>query len=134
MSPGGTVDLGIEGIGEATKVGEGGFGIVYRARQDAFGRTVAVKVLSVPAVDDESRRRFDKECRAMGSVSGHPYIAAVYDSGRTRADHLVMEYLVGGSLAQLLRDDGSLPWEEVVDVGVKLAGALATAHAAGVLS
>ncbi len=130
-----SVDLGIDGIGEATKVGQGGFGVVYRARQEAFGRTVAVKVLSVPALDEESLRRFERECRAMGSVSGHPHIVAVYGSGHTRSGqpYLVMEHLLGGSLAQLIADDGALPWEEVADAGVKLAGALASAHAAGVL-
>ncbi len=129
------VDLGIEGISNATRIGEGGFGVVYRARQEAFGRTVAVKVLRAPALDEDARRRFEQECRAVGSLSGHPHIVAVHASGVAASGqpYLVMEHLPGGTLAQRLSRDGPLVAEEVAEIGVKLAGALAAAHAAGVL-
>jgi len=55
-----SIDLGIPGISEAEQVGQGGFGVVYRARQEAFGRTVAVKVLSVATLGDGDRRRFER--------------------------------------------------------------------------
>ncbi len=130
-----SVDLGIEGISEATQVGRGGFGVVYRARQEALGRTVAVKILSVAVLDEDSRRRFDHECRALGTLSGHPNIVALYTSGVSAAGHpyLVMDYLPGGSLADRIKREKPLSWTEVAGMGVKLAGALAAAHAAGVL-
>jgi serine/threonine protein kinase len=130
-----TVELGIEGISRAKRVGQGGFGVVYRARQEAFGRTVAVKTLGAGALDADTLRRFEHECRAVGALSGHPNIVAVYDSGMTPTGqlYLVMDYLPGGTLAQRLARDGPLGWQEVTEIGVKLAGALAAAHAQGVL-
>jgi serine/threonine protein kinase len=136
MGEGGSVgDLGVEGVGGAVLVGQGGFGVVYRARQEAFGRAVAVKILAAPMLVGETGRRFEQECRALGSLSGHPHIVALYGSGTTASGqpYLLMDYLPGGTLAQRLGSDGPRPWVEVADVGVKLAGALATAHAAGVL-
>ncbi|MGH2770694.1 MAG: protein kinase domain-containing protein [Actinomycetota bacterium] len=129
------VDLGIEGISEATQVGRGGFGVVYRARQEALGRTVAVKILSVAVLDQESSRRFERECRALGTLSGHPNIVGLYTSGLSATGHpyLVMDYLPGGSLADRIKREKPLPWTEVAEMGIKLAGALAAAHAAGVL-
>ena len=129
------VELGIEGITDATRVGQGGFGTVYRAKQTAFGRTVAVKVLSTPGLDENELRRFEQECRAIGALSGHPHVVAVYETGHTPAGqpYLVLDYLPGGTLADRIDEFGALPWDEVADTGVKLAGALAAAHAAGVL-
>lgn len=129
------VELGIEGIGEATRIGEGGFGIVYRARQEAFGRNVAVKVLRAPALDEEARRRFDHECQAIGSMSRHPHIVAVYTAGTSAygQPYLVMEHLPRGTLAERLAREGPLAPDEVIEIGIKLADALGAAHAAGVL-
>jgi len=128
-------DLGIPGISEATQVGQGSFGVVYRARQDAIDRTVAVKVLVVSELDDEENRRFERECRALGALSGHSHIVAIFDSGVSAQGrpYLVMDYLPGGTLAQRLQRNGPLPWEDVALIGVKLAGAVASAHDAGVL-
>jgi serine/threonine protein kinase len=132
---GAPVDLGIDGVGLATQVGSGGFGVVYRARQEAFDRTVAVKVLSIPSRDDEARKRFARECRSMGALSGHPNIVAVYGSGETSMGHpyILMDFLVGGSLGDLVVREGPFDPAEVAEIGVKLAGALSAAHAAGVL-
>ena len=139
MSVGGNgwpaVELGIDGITDATRVGQGGFGTVYLALQKVCDRTVAVKVLSTPALDEDALRRFEQECRAIGALSGHPHVVPVYDSGHTAAGqpYLVLDYLSGGTLAQHIAERGPMPWEDVADIGVKLAGALAAAHAAGVL-
>jgi serine/threonine protein kinase len=73
--------LGIDGISGGSRVGRGAFGVVYRARQDSLGRVVAVKILDTPELDAEARRRFGQECRALGALSAHPNIVAVYDSG-----------------------------------------------------
>jgi serine/threonine-protein kinase PknK len=73
-----SVDLGIDGVVDAVRVGQGGFGTVYRATQPAYRRTVAVKVLSSPLGDDVSRRSFEQECQALGSLSSHPHIVTLY--------------------------------------------------------
>ena len=129
------INLHIPGISDAVSVGQGGFGVVYRARQETIGRTVAVKLLSVPTLGDEDRRRFERECQTLGRLSGHPNIVAIFDSGTSgeQRPYLVMDYLPGGTLADRLRGAGPVPWQVAADIGVKLAGALAAAHAAGVL-
>lgn len=124
----------IDGYSDLIQVARGGFGFVYRARQDRFGRTVALKVLNVADLDDRGQQRFERECIAMGSLGWHPNVVAVFDSGITDDGHpwLSMEYLDGGSLGDRLRQ-GPLPWQEVVIAGVQVAGALDAAHTAGIL-
>lgn len=109
--------------------------MVYRARQETVGRTVAVKVLSLGTLGEQERRRFERECQALGAVSGHPNIVAIFDSGTSgeQRPYLIMDYLSGGTLADGLQRDGPVPWQVAADLGVKVAGALAAAHAAGVL-
>jgi serine/threonine protein kinase len=115
-------------------LGRGGFGVVFGARDEAFNRAVAIKVLFV-AFDDDSHARFDRERFAMGAVSGHPNIVDVYTSGYDELGrpYLVMELMTGGSFADRIRRRGGMSWQAAVDVAVKLAGALETAHRAGVL-
>ena len=72
--------LGIEGLEDPEVIGQGGFATVYKAFQPAFRRTVAVKVLAMTSLDDRSRERFDRECKAMSSISEHPSIVTVFDA------------------------------------------------------
>lgn len=115
-------------------LGRGAFGVVYRAWQPAFARQVAIKVL-LDTLDDRDSARLLRECRALGAASTHPNIVTVHDAGFTDDGRgfLVMEYLSGGSLADRVERDGTLPWRDVTRIGVGLAGALETAHRAGVL-
>jgi len=133
MAVNGRPDL--PGYEDLELVGRGGYGQVFRARQPAFGRTVAIKLLFGGQDDAVTRRRFRRECRALGAVSSHPHIVAVHDAGETPdgEPYLVMDFVPGGSLADLLARSGPLPPPEVTAIGVKLAGALHTAHLAGVL-
>jgi hypothetical protein len=127
--------LGIGGYEGAALIGEGGFACVYRARQPAFDRLVAVKVLSKVRIDQRALRQFDRERAAVGSLSAHPNIVTVYEGGVTGAGlpYLAMEYLPNGSMADRLARDGPLPWPEVAHIGVRLAGALQSAHETGIL-
>lgn len=127
-------ELGIPGLTDPVPIGSGGFAVVYRATQAQFARSVAVKVLTVE-VDERARRQFERECQALGALSEHPGIVTVHDAGFTTAGrpYLVMAYLSGGSLADRLERRGPLGWSETVAVGGQLAGALAAAHAVGIV-
>jgi serine/threonine protein kinase len=127
------VDLGLPGYRWVETIGRGGFGVVHRARDDAHGRDVAIKVLT-GAFSDTAARRFDRERRAMGSVSSHPHICSVFTSGYTESGqpYFVMELLSGGSYADLMAR-GPIPVDEVVGVGIAVADALRVAHDAGIL-
>ncbi len=125
----------VPGLEKPEAIGRGGFGTVYVADEPAFGRRVAVKILSERIGDDEARRGFERECQAMGTLSGHPHIVAVHRGGATERGepYIVMDYMAGGSLADRLARSGPVPWFEVLDTGVLLAGALETAHRAEIL-
>lgn len=127
-------ELEAMGLFDAEEIGRGGFGVVYRCAQRALDRVVAVKVLSAE-IDDESRERFLREEHAMGRLSGHPNIMDILqvDVTPTGRPYIVMPYATRGSLEQVVRDNGPLSWADSLRVGVKLAGAIETAHRAEVL-
>ncbi len=116
-------------------IGRGGFSTVWRARQTAYDRMVAVKILLAGIDDEAGRRRFERECTLMGRLTGHPNIVTVFDSGFLDDGHpfLAMTYCEQGSLADRLRSTGPIPAAEVTRIGVKIAGALDAAHQLGVL-
>jgi eukaryotic-like serine/threonine-protein kinase len=109
-------------------LGAGGMGEVYKARDTRLERIVAVKVLPEHAATrPELRERFEREARAVSTLS-HPHICALYDVGRQDGiDFLVMEYLEGETLAQRL-SRGPLPMEQAVRHAIQMAGALDRAH------
>ncbi|GAA4474817.1 hypothetical protein GCM10023094_11140 [Rhodococcus olei] len=127
-------ELGEVGFDEAEEIGRGGFGVVFRCNQSVLERTVAVKVLTAE-LDEENRERFLREQRAMGRLTGHPNIAGVLHVGSTEGGrpYLVMPFYSQGSLDARIRVHGPLTAEEVLRLGVKMAGALATAHRAGIV-
>jgi serine/threonine protein kinase len=125
----------IAGYGDLHRIGRGGFSVVYRARQEALDRVVALKVLSVDFIDSSVRRRFLREVKLTSKLTGHPNVVTVLDSGMTAAGspYIAMEYFERGSMRDRLLAEGPLPVADVLRVGVKIAGALAAAHAEGVL-
>ena len=127
-------ELAAEGFEDACIAGRGGFGIVYRCRQPALDRWVAVKVLS-PDPDHMDRARFLREQQAMGRLSGHPNIVHVLQAGITHTGrpYIVMPFHRRDSLDSWIIHHGALTVAEALAVGVKLAGALETAHRGGVL-
>jgi len=125
----------IPGVELLDVVATGGSGLVYRGRQLAFDRPVAVKVVSAEGSDGATRRRWEREVAAVGRLSDHPNVVPVYDAGVTDdgTSYLVMPLVPDGSLGDRLRRDGPFEPEEVAAIGAKLAGALQAVHAAGVL-
>ena len=134
MGDGGGVPV-VGGFSDLVEVGRGGFSRVFSAYQVEFDRRVALKVLNDRLADDASVAVFEGECRAMGTLSQHPFIVTVLASALT-ADYrpcIVMELFERGNYMQLLRRDGPLPLEELLSLAVRVAGALATAHHHGVI-
>jgi serine/threonine-protein kinase/serine/threonine-protein kinase PknK len=127
-------ELEAEGYHDAEPVGRGGFGVVYRCNEPSLDRVVAVKVLSSDQ-DDVDLEQFAREQRAMGRVSGHPNIVPVLHSGLTFTGrpYIVMQYHRRNTLAAWIHDNGPFGVREALTIGVRLAGALETAHRAGVL-
>jgi ABC-type transport system substrate-binding protein len=124
----------IEGYRDFTRLGAGGFAIVYRAYQERFDRIVAVKVLN-QTLDGRALRRFERECQATGRLSGHPNVVTVLDSGVT-ADglaYMTTELMERGSLGDWIDQHGAMPLADVLQIGVKMCGALTDVHEAGIL-
>lgn len=113
-------------------VGSGGMGEVYRARDTRLARTVAIKVLpSNLTADPTHRARFEREARAIASLS-HSNICAIHDVGSDDGtEYLVMEYLEGETLLDRIAR-GPLPIELVLRYGLQIAEALQEAHRAGI--
>jgi tRNA A-37 threonylcarbamoyl transferase component Bud32 len=116
-------------------IGRGGFAIVYRARQVAVDRDVAVKIDARTVDDERSKRRFLREATAAGRISDHPHVVSLIDVGTTPENHpyLVMELCENGNIAQLLRARGAFGLADVRDLGLAMTSALAAAHDAGIL-
>jgi eukaryotic-like serine/threonine-protein kinase len=110
------------------RIGAGGMGEVYRARDEMLKRDVALKVLPPGMLADEgARRRFHKEALALAKLN-HPNIATVHEFGsQNDRDFLVTEYIAGISLDDKLAN-GALPASEVARLGTELAQGLAAAH------
>ncbi len=115
------------------RIGAGGMGEVYRARDTRLDRTVAIKVLPEHlARDSERRQRFEREAKALAALS-HPHICAVFDVGTQEGIHyLVMEHLEGDTLAQRLAK-GALAVDQAVRIAVEIADALDAAHRKGII-
>jgi serine/threonine protein kinase/Tol biopolymer transport system component len=115
------------------KLGEGGMGVVYKARDTHLDRPVAIKVLpSDKAADPERRRRFAQEARAASALS-HPNIVTIYDIDNADGVYfIVMEYVAGKPLDRVIGRKG-LPLGTALGYGVQIADGLARAHGAGIV-
>ena len=115
------------------KIGEGGMGEVYRARDEKLNRDVAIKLLPAEVSQNGDRlRRFEQESQAAGALN-HPNILAVYDVGtHDAAPYVVSELLEGVSLKDRLHD-GAISQRKAIDYAVQLARGLAAAHEKGIV-
>ena len=119
----------IAGYEQFRPIGSGGFSTVYEARQPELNRRVAVKVLTLGSDQTFDRAAFEGECRAMGTVSEHPNIVTVYESGFSDEGlpYITME-LYNETLLDRVKARGFLTLEEILPVGVLMASALHRAH------
>jgi predicted Ser/Thr protein kinase len=114
----------------ASKLGEGGMGIVMLATDPDLGRKVALKVLRDAGEGSERRQRFLREARAMAKVS-HENVIVVHEVGTHEGrDYVAMEYVAGTTLARWQRGRS---WQDVVSVYLRAGRGLAAAHAAGLV-
>src|ERR1043166_4033754 len=105
-----------------SRLGQGGMGAVYRARDTRLGREVAIKTLN-----DEFSGRFQREARAISALN-HPHICTLHDIG---PNYLIMELVEGETIATRLKK-GSLSIDDTLRYGAQIAEALAAAHARGI--
>ena len=122
-------------IGQYTieaRIGAGGMGTVFRARDAKLRRPVAIKFLSDGLADATARRRFQREAQ-MASSLNHPHILTVYDAGEFNGrEYLVTEFVDGGTLKTWAQRQHR-SWEEVAELLTGVADGLAAAHEAGIL-
>ncbi len=115
------------------KLGAGGMGEVYRARDEQLNRDVAIKVLPAVSVDDEAARaRLVREARAAAALN-HPHICTVHEVGEAAGRAYIAMELVEGQTLDARLTAGPLPFDEVMRYGGQLADALAHAHERGIV-
>lgn len=118
-------------------LGRGGMGAVYKARQASLDRAVAIKVLPGDLIDDldaNFAERFKNEARTMAKMN-HPGIVKVYDFGETRTGllYIVMEFINGTDVSQMIRSQRKLPPEHALAITAHVCDALGYAHKNGVI-
>ena len=116
----------------ARKLGEGGMGVVYAARDERLERSVALKTMSSLANDETARKRFWREARAAASVN-HPNVCQIYEIGEDAGElFIAMELLEGEALADRLQR-GPLSVSAAVPIGLEILSALSALHARGIV-
>jgi eukaryotic-like serine/threonine-protein kinase len=113
------------------EVGRGGMGSVWLCRDERLGRQVAVKQVGHVTGEAPDLARAMREARSSAPLN-HPHVVAIYDA-IDEGDQiwLVMEYVEGRTLAQIIAEDGSVPAERAAEIGAQVADGLAAAHARG---
>jgi len=117
------------------KLGEGGFASVYLAKDTTLGRQVAIKVLNsqLPANDPTFLKRFEREAQTVAQLN-HSNIIDVYEFGQEDGRYfIVMPYLSGPDLSHLLRQQGPLEVEQVLQIAEQVGEALDYAHSRGII-
>jgi tetratricopeptide (TPR) repeat protein/predicted Ser/Thr protein kinase len=113
-------------------LGEGGMGVVYRARDATLDREIAIKVIRPAALGENAAERFIREAKACSRIN-HPNIVTVYAAGEDGgAPYLAMELLRGENLRKVV-ERGPVPWKEAVEWTAGILDALARLHAEGIV-
>ncbi len=128
-------DAALERIGHYAithKLGSGAMGVVYAARDERLGRTVALKKMSSVAGDETARKRFWREARAAASVN-HPHVCQIYEIGEDRGElFIAMELLEGEALADRLKQ-GAMAVSQAMPIALEILAALAALHSRGIV-
>ena len=115
------------------KLGEGGMGEVWRARDHRLQRMVAVKILPREVADDPARRaRFEQEAHALGALN-HPNVVTIFDVGDDEGQAYIVSELVDGESLRALIERGPIPVRKAIDIASQIADGLAAAHALGIV-
>ena len=114
------------------KLGEGGMGVVYKARDTQLGRWVALKLLPPELVQHDRERRFYDEARAASALN-HPNIATIYEIAESEGTHFIAMELVEGETLRELFQRGRLPLDRALDIAIQLAEGLSHAHTRGII-
>lgn len=121
----------VSGFDDLEVIGRGGFSTVYSAVQVDLGRRVAIKVLNFDVTEGVAQRRFERECKVVGILSGVPGVVAVHQSAFTDDGRpcIVMQLMEGGTLQSHVSSNGPLGFDDAKELTLTLAEALAAAHA-----
>ena len=133
LSPGSTFDKNYEII---SFIGSGGMGSVYKARQKGLERIVALKILKLDQLSDQGNiARFEREARSLSALHNN-HIAQFYNYGRAEngLNYIVMEYLEGRSLKQVLRAEDKLDWKRACMISKQICAAMTAAHQQGTIN
>jgi tRNA A-37 threonylcarbamoyl transferase component Bud32 len=116
------------------RIGQGGMGVVWKARDPDLSRTVAIKVLAAHLAQSRTaRQRFQREARAAAAIS-HPHVLTIHAvEEQNQIPFLVMEYVSGGSLKEYVSARGKLTPVQTIQLSCQIAQGLAAAHAQGVI-
>ncbi|HKD09458.1 MAG TPA: protein kinase [Bryobacteraceae bacterium] len=116
------------------KLGQGGMGVVWKARDQRLGRIVAIKVLPPDKVLDRTRKlRFLQEAKAASALN-HPHIVTIHEIDSVEGvDFMVMEYVDGNPLSWLIAKQQGMPLPNVIRTAIEIADALGAAHRAGII-
>ena len=116
------------------RLGGGGMGTVYRARDTRLARDVAIKVINTDIAGDVERiARFHREARAVATLENHPEIVIIHDTGEEHGTpYIVTELVDGTTVRTLLAGKKALGTGRVIEIGSQVADALAAAHGAGI--
>jgi serine/threonine protein kinase len=123
----------LPGYDDPQLIAHGTTALVFRAIQTRLNRPVAIKVITIDT--GAMPVNAERELATTVALSSQPHIVSIIDTGMTADDrpYIVMEYCDGGSYAQILRQNGPLPVEDVLEVGIKIGEALHAAHEVGIV-
>ncbi len=125
----------LPGYDDPQLIAHGTTALVFRAIQTRLSRPVAIKVITADTSSGSVPVNVERELATTVALSSQPHIVSIIDTGVTEDDrrYIVMEYCEGGSYAQILRQRGPLPVDDVVEVGIKIGQALHAAHQVGIV-
>jgi serine/threonine protein kinase len=116
-----------------SKIGEGGMGEVYRARDESLNREVAIKVLPASFAQDAERlRRFEQEAHATSALN-HPNVLTVYDIGTYEGSPFIVSELLDGEELRDRLDEAPIPLRKAIDYAQQIVSGLSGAHEKGIV-